>query len=51
MKWLDITRPGSKHSFAYLTNFFKKHSHWPKQRTIIEKLNRQYQAPITLKKF
>ena len=23
VKWLDITRPGSKHSFAYLTNFFK----------------------------
>ena len=21
VKWLDITRPGSKHSFTYLTNF------------------------------
>ena len=38
IKWLDITRPGSKHSFTYLTNFFKKHSHWPKQRVIIEKI-------------
>ena len=23
VKWLDITRPGSKHSFTYLTNFSK----------------------------
>ena len=38
IKWIDITRPGSKHSFSYLTNFLNKHSHWPKQRVIIEKI-------------
>ena len=38
VKWLDITRPGSKHSFTYLTNFFKNHSHWPKQKVIVEKI-------------
>ena len=31
-------RPGSQHSFTYLTNFFKNHSHWPKQKVIIEKI-------------
>ena len=38
IRWLDITRPGSNHSFAYLKKFYKKHSHWPKIEKIIEKI-------------
>ena len=38
VKWLDITRPGSNHSFEYLTKFYKNHSHWPKKDSIIKKI-------------
>ena len=35
VKWLDITRPGSNHNFEYLVNFFSKHKHWPKKKTML----------------
>ena len=38
VKWLDITRPGSNHNFEYLVNFFSKHKHWPKKKTMLEKI-------------
>ncbi len=38
VKWLDITRPGSNHSFKYLTNFYKNHKHWPKENSILKKI-------------
>ena len=36
--WLDITRPGSKHSFKYLTNFLKNNSDWPMEELIKKKV-------------
>ena len=38
IKWLDITRPGSNHSFDYLKNFYKNHKHWPHSKKIIKKI-------------
>ena len=38
VKWLDITRPGSKHQFEYLSDFINKHPNWPKKKVIIEKI-------------
>ena len=38
VKWLDITRPGSNHSFDYLTDFYVEHKHWPKKQKILEKI-------------
>ncbi|MEE2695444.1 MAG: lytic transglycosylase domain-containing protein [Pseudomonadota bacterium] len=38
IKWLDITRPGSNHSFDYLTGFLNKHQNWPKKDVILEKI-------------
>ena len=38
VRWLDITRPGSNHNFKYLSNFFYKHKHWPKKKSILEKV-------------
>ncbi len=38
VRWLDITRPGSKHSFNKLKNFFYKHKNWPKVNEIKKKI-------------
>ncbi|MDC3091276.1 lytic transglycosylase domain-containing protein [Rickettsiales bacterium] len=38
VEWLDITRPGSKHSFSYLKNFLKKNPNWPKETEIKKKI-------------
>ena len=38
IKWLDITRPGSNHTFDYLENFYKNHKHWPYSNKIIKKI-------------
>ncbi len=38
IRWLDITRPGSNHSFIHLKNFYLKHKHWPKADIILEKI-------------
>ena len=38
IRWLDITRPGSKHNFDYLVDFFNNHKNWPKQEILIEKI-------------
>ena len=38
IEWLDITRPGSNHSFDYLTDFFFEHKYWPKKKKILEKI-------------
>ena len=40
IRWLDITRPGSNHSFDYLKNFYTKHKHWPHSKKLLKKLNR-----------
>ena len=51
VQWLDITRPGSKHSFTYLSNFLKKHPHWPKQKIIFEKIESSISSTDNKKKF
>ena len=38
IRWLDITRPGSNHSFKYLTDFHDKHKHWPKNEILLKKI-------------
>jgi len=38
VEWLDITRPGSKHSFNYLKDFLKRHPNWPKETEIRKKI-------------
>ena len=38
IRWLDITRPGSKHNFKYLVDFFDNHKNWPKKEVLIEKI-------------
>lgn len=38
IRWLDITRPGSKHNFNYLVKFFNNHKNWPKKEILIEKI-------------
>ncbi len=38
IRWLDISRPGSNHSFEYLTDFYNNHKHWPKKIKIIKKI-------------
>ena len=50
VQWLDITRPGSKHSFTYLSNFLKKHSHWPKKKIIFEKIESSISSTDDTKK-
>ena len=50
VQWLDITRPGSKHSFTYLSNFLKKHPHWPKQKIIFEKIESSISSTDNKKK-
>ena len=37
-QWLDITRPGSKHSFDYLVKFLKTNPLWPNELTIKKKI-------------
>ena len=51
VKWLDITRPGSNHSFDYLTDFYVEHKHWPKKQKILEKIESAVSKEITQKKF
>ncbi len=49
IKWLDITRPGSNHSFKYLTNFYKEHKHWPKKEVIIRKVEESINSKMSSK--
>ena len=37
-QWLDITRPGSKHSFNYLVKFLKTNPKWPNESEIKKKI-------------
>ena len=50
IKWLDITRPGSNHSFEYLTNFFESHRYWPKKEIIIRKIEQSIHNKMSPKK-
>ena len=38
IRWLDITRPGSNHSFNYLTSFYETHRNWPNSKIILKKI-------------
>ena len=49
IRWLDITRPGSKHSFDYLVDFYNKHKNWPKKKTIIEKIESSISVDMNIK--
>jgi soluble lytic murein transglycosylase len=49
IRWLDITRPGSKHSFDYLVDFYNKHKNWPKKKTIIEKIESSITVDMNIK--
>ena len=55
IRWLDITRPGSKHNFKYLVNFFDNHKNWPKKDVLIEKIessiNKDIQTDLLLNWF
>ncbi len=50
IRWLDITRPGSKHKFEYLVNFFYSHPNWPKKNIIIEKIESSITKSMDRKK-
>ncbi len=50
IRWLDITRPGSNHSFEYLSKFFSQHKHWPKSNIIIEKIESSISNNVETKK-
>lgn len=50
VKWLDITRPGSKHTFEYLSDFIRKHPHWPKKKVVIEKIESSITRSIERKR-
>ena len=50
IRWLDITRPGSKHSFDYLVDFYNKHiKTGPKKKTIIEKIESSISVDMNIK--
>ena len=38
VEWLNITRPGSKHSFNYLVDFLKNNPNWPLENKIKKKI-------------
>ena len=38
IRWLDITRPGSKHDFKSLKKFYYNHKDWPKIEIIKKKI-------------
>ena len=46
VRWLDITRPGSKHKFNYLENFYNNHKNWPKNKIMIEKIESSINSEI-----
>ncbi len=50
IKWLDITRPGSNHSFDYLTSFYKSHKHWPNSKIILEKIESSVSKSVKTQK-
>ena len=50
VKWLDFTRPGSHHSFDQLSKFYQKHKHWPKSKTILEKIEASINKKINSNK-
>ncbi len=50
IRWLDITRPGSNHSFEYLKKFYLEHTHWPKLNLIVEKVEQSINEEISKNK-
>ena len=50
VEWLNITRPGSKHSFNYLVDFLKNNPNWPLENKIKRKLNHQLFLQTTQKR-
>ena len=50
VRWLDITRPGSKHKFNYLENFYNNHKNWPKNKIMIEKIESSINSEIDSQK-